>query len=582
MANKRTPKAPSKVNSSRVKRRKLDRKVNLQMDGNRVVDMPPGWAFTIKCPNHGASTFDFKPFLANGREELAGHLRDAIWNLRYEVEGNTLYQVFRAIPPFWEFLENQESSGLSITRLDQIDEAVLRRYIACLAGQLAKKGENKGKPLSIQTRRKRYENLASLLKNRQKRHPKAVHPQLSFPKNPFPNSSDKTEHRQPYSINEQARIEAALNVDLKRIHEGGEPLGERQVLTVYQLILGLVLGTNKQPLIEARRSALFDHPLEDRRFFQTFKRRGHSTHATSIREATPDVTVDEVSVIPADIGKHFEFLCAYTASLIDEADEADRDMAFLVRLPKRGRVGSARQGKVERWDSDSAADSVRRFTRRHDLKDDRGRPLKLNVARLRPTMGTNLYRITKDIRKVQQALGHAHVGTTEIYVGNRFESERDHHLFLESMEQRFTPKIIKGKIMIAADGQFPANMANLLNGGYNTGLARCKNPMRGKTPTRSDATEVEEIESVCKKFLACFRCPNMMVFEDDLWRLFSFYYRLLTECHKIHPDHWMKTYAPIILRVDRHIAPLFPAEIVTEARAKAQKNPHPAWRAQVL
>ena len=40
-----------------IKRQKLDRKANLTLDGDRVIDMPPGWAFTIKCPYHGKIAF---------------------------------------------------------------------------------------------------------------------------------------------------------------------------------------------------------------------------------------------------------------------------------------------------------------------------------------------------------------------------------------------------------------------------------------------------------------------------------------------------------------------------------------------
>lgn len=578
MATKRTSKAPPKAGGSRIKRPKLDRKVDLKMDVNRVVDMPPGWAFTINCPNHGEQHFDFNPFRADGREDLAGHLRDAIWNLRHEAEGKTLGNYFRGVGYFWKFLDDVEPSGLVVSSLDQIDTAVLRRYTGWLGGQISMTGPNRGKALSSGSQKIRYDWLKSLLKNRQKRHLKAVHPDLDFPRNPFPNSNSKVVHRSPYSIGEQSRITTALNADLKRIHEDGEPLDWNQVLAVHQIIFGLALGTNKQSIIELRRNALMDHPLKDRRFIQTFKRRGHSTHATSIREQESDLVVDKVKTIPANIAEHFEFLCVYTALLMDEAPKEKRGLVFLVRMKQHGR-----KGLVVGLDDHIVNNAIIAFVKRHDLKDDHGRSLQLNIARLRPTMGTNLYRITKDIRKVQQALGHAHVSTTEMYVEQRLESERDHKLVLESMEQRFTPMVIEGKVMIAADGQFPANVQALLDGGYNTGIARCKNPFRGKNASRrGEAAVQEEIESVCKKFIACFRCPNMTVFEDDLWRLFSFYYRLLSERNKIHPDHWMKTYAPIIRRVDRHISPLFPADKVAEARVKAQANPHPAWRGPVL
>jgi len=567
----------SKDGGSRIKRAKLDRKVNLTMEGNRVVDMPPGWTFTIHCPNHGACKFDFTPFCADGREALAGHLRDAVWNLRNESEGKTLKNYFVGIEYFFDFLLHVTSTDPVITRLDQIDVTVMRIYIAWLGTQIATKGPNMGQLFSIGTQRQIYSALKSLLKNRQKRHPASVHSDLSFPKNPFPNSNSKANHRLPYSISEQDRITAALNADLKRTHEKGEPLEADQVLAIHLIIIGLAAGINLTSLIEVSRNALLPHAAPDRRFIQFFKRRGHSTHAVSVREDKTELEVDAIKTIPNNIAEHFDYLCEYTAPLMDEAPQDKREYAFLVRM----KIGE-RKDEVVGLNSMNASHCVNAFAKRHALIDDRGRPLKLNISRLRPTMASNLYRKTKDIRKVQKALGHSYVETTEMYVARDLESERDHNLVLESMEQRFSAIKVDGKIMIAADGQFPANLQHLLDGGYNTGIARCRNPMRGKNPTRADNTVAEEIEGVCKKFLACFKCPNMMVFEDDLWRLFSFYYRLISERNKIHPDHWSKTYGPIIRRVDRHIAPLFHADKVAEARVKAQKTPHPTWRGPIL
>ena len=129
---------------------------------------------------------------------------------------------------------------------------------------------------------------------------------------------------------------------------------------------------------------------------------------------------------------------------------------------------------------------------------------------------------------------------------------------------------IDGKVLLAADGKLPLqDVKDLLSGGYNAGIARCKNPFR-------------ENESVCKKFFACFKCPSMCVFEDDLWRLFSFYYRLLAERAKINPIHWLKTYSPILRRIDAEIASQFPADKVEAARLKAQQTPHPAWKGPLL
>ena len=138
------------------------------------------------------------------------------------------------------------------------------------------------------------------------------------------------------------------------------------------------------------------------------------------------------------------------------------------------------------------------------------------------------------------------------------------------MVTRFTRIDCDGKVLLAADGAVPLkDVKDLLAGGYNTGVARCKNPFR-------------ENDSVCKKFLHCFRCPGMMVFEDDLWRLFSFYYRLLSERPKINAAHWLKTYAPIIRRIDVDISPQFPQEAVAAGKTKARDTPHPTWKGPFL
>ena len=107
-------------------------------------------------------------------------------------------------------------------------------------------------------------------------------------------------------------------------------------------------------------------------------------------------------------------------------------------------------------------------------------------------------------------------------------------------------------------------MHELLSGGYNTVVARCKNPFR-------------EGGEVCGKYMVCFRCPQMVVFEDDLWKMFSFYNKLLAERNKIAPHHWVKTYGWVIKTIDNDIATQFPADLVEAAKSKARLTPHPAW-----
>jgi len=338
------------------------------------------------------------------------------------------------------------------------------------------------------------------------------------------------------------------------------------VLVVHLIILGLATGCNLQPLLELQRDSLQEHPLPDREWLITYKRRGYSTHVTSIRKNANQEVQQQIGTIPANIADHFRFLSEFTEPLMTDAKPDDRKFVLLWRVTRL-----KRKGEVIRLDNQIIGNALNAFVARHYLKDDRGSDLALNVSRLRPTMATELYRRTHDIRRVQKALGHANIQiTARRYVDKPLEAERDHVIVLDSMVSQFTRIEIEGKVLLAADGQMPLqDIKNLLDGGYSTGIARCRNPFRDN-------------DAVCKKFFACFTCPNMCVFEDDLWRLFSFYYRLLTERVKINPTHWQKTYGPIIRRIDTEIAPQFPPDKVSAARTEAQKNPHPTWREPIL
>ncbi|WP_153116892.1 tyrosine-type recombinase/integrase [Rhodocyclus tenuis] len=549
-----------------IRRNKLDRKANLTLDVGRVVDMPPGWAFTIDCPHHGKLKFDFNPFRESGREDLASHMRDALWNMRHTSVGATLYSYLNVgLRPFWRFLDDLTAASEEIGRLDQIDRALLDRYLAWLELQLVSTGKDRGEPWSISSRRVTFNLLKSLLLNRQKSGA-PVSTDLSFPRNPFPNANRLSQKREAYSVPEQKRILVALNQDLKAIHEGRADLSGLQVLVVHLVLLALATGRNMQSLLDMKRDSLQAHPLPDRELMVTYKRRGWSTQATSLRKTLAPEAQKALQAIPTTIGEHFRALCAITAPLVDEIEQRHQAYVFIWRI-----THLERKGQVVRLDGQLANSGLRMFVKRHALQDDRGKPLALNIARLRPTFATELYRRTRDIRRVQQALGHANVETTaRHYAEASPEAKRDHAIVVDGMVSQFTRMEVEGQVLLAADGKIPLqDMKHLLAGGYSTGIARCKNPFR-------------ENESVCQKFFHCFKCPSMCVFEDDLWRLFSFYYRLLTERSKINSAHWLKTYGPIIRRIDTDIASQFPADKVEASRLKAQQTPHPTWKGMLL
>lgn len=549
-----------------LKKQRLDRRVSgLTSAGNRLAHLPAPWKFVIDCRHHGPIELDFSSFRANGREELAAHLRDAVWGMRHSRVGVTLRSYRNLLPAFFRFLD--EAAGPPITRLDQITREVLDAYIAWLGQQLRAEGRQRGTVWSLAAQMAHYSSLKTLLKHLRRwapEHTKSV----AFARNPFPNAARLMPTRPSYSEAESKRLLNALNRDLQALHAGRSELTDLQILGVHLLVLGLTTGRNLQSMLELPRDCLQPHPAPGRMVLVTSKRRGYSTHASPLHVKESDAAAADPRdvVIPTNVAGHINWLAEHTAPLAALAGPRYAERIFLL-VPPFGK----NKGKVVPLGTNGVSSALIAFVRRHQLKDDAGNVLALCISRLRPTFGNAIYaRSGGDLRAVQRALNHADLRTTvNHYLDVPPQAERDHALVIEGMVGWAT-KEIDGKVMIAADGSVPlANVKDLLSGGYNTGVARCRNPFR-------------DDESVCSKFFTCFRCQNMVVFEDDLWRLYSFYYRLLQERVKIAPHHWTLTYGPIIRRIDAEIAPQFPSSTVELAREKAQRNPHPMWKGPLL
>lgn len=546
-------------------RRRVDRKMNLANAGAEVVDLPPGWQFIINCPNHGLFRFDFEPFSRDGRQELAAQFRDAVWSLRHHVQGNTLESyISSGLIPFWRFLDTLYSeAGQHIANLRDVDAALIRHFLAWIELQTAAKGKSRGQPWSLSWKKGAFDRIKSLLVNRQKLAPDLVSRALAFPKNPFPRVNIVTPPREPYSDGELRRIVEALNADLRLLDaEGQTVLSSLQVLAVYLVALAVSTGRNPQSLLDLRRDSVRPHPLSDREILVTEKRRGYSTQVTSYTKVHEELgQSDQVTTVPLSVGGYVRAAMEYTAPLVYDASARNADFIFIHRIKWGPRGGEVHKLGIRKFNQ--AAES---FVFRHGIKDDHGQPLSLYLARLRPTFGTRLYERTRDVRKVQQALGHSSPQiTARHYISLPENAHRNHTFVGQAMVGWVTAQTEKNAVLLAADGKIPlADARELLKGGYNTLVARCRNPFR-------------ENGSTCSKYLPCFTCPQMVVFEDDLWRLFSFYYKLLHERVRMNPNDWLQTYGPVIKIIDNEIAPGFPAEKVEEAKRRAQVSPHSAW-----
>ena len=87
-------------------------------------------------------------------------------------------------------------------------------------------------------------------------------------------------------------------------------------------------------------------------------------------------------------------------------------------------------------------------------------------------------------------------------------------------------------------------------------------------------------------FLNCVRCKNYVVTADDLYRLFSFYWRLLSERSRMDPRRWKQQLSHIVRLIDRDIVEkgvsrgILKREAVDRERERARTEPHPFWRSE--
>jgi hypothetical protein len=89
-------------------------------------------------------------------------------------------------------------------------------------------------------------------------------------------------------------------------------------------------------------------------------------------------------------------------------------------------------------------------------------------------------------------------------------------------------------------------------------------------------------------FFNCLRCRNYVVTADDLYRLFSFYWRILRERARMARERWKQQFSHIVRLIDRDVVQagvmqgVFKKEQVDRERERARHDPHPFWRSGMI
>ena len=89
-------------------------------------------------------------------------------------------------------------------------------------------------------------------------------------------------------------------------------------------------------------------------------------------------------------------------------------------------------------------------------------------------------------------------------------------------------------------------------------------------------------------FINCVRCKHYAVTAEDLYKLFSFYYRILAERSRMDKRRWAREFAHIPRLIDDYIVAeglrrgTFKLSAVEAAQKLARTQPHPFWSVDLI
>lgn len=380
----------------------------------------------------------------------------------------------------------------------------------------------------------------------------------SFPRNPFPNSNRKVKGETALSKRERQEFAAALRQAIKPILIDDTP-PTSDLLMYALMVVALHTGRNTTPLLEMDRNCLRPHPKEDCVFLVLWKRRGYNTSKVALRaESKAERVLEAMPSVRINVERLIRRVMALTAPLDSEAPD---DLKGRVWLYRSRAVNGA--GQVHALQTTVFEKAIKRLVLDYGLKDSGGKPLRINISRLRKTFANRIFELTDgDLATTAFALGNTPRVADQSYLAPSEDARRN---------WRFMGEILVQELLSATIGATYKESP----------LGRCADPVNGQfAPKREGAT--------CMNFINCVRCKHYAVTAEDLYKLFSFYYRILAERSRMDKRRWAREFAHIPRLIDDYIVAeglrrgTFKVSAVEAAKKLARTQPHPFWSVDLI
>jgi hypothetical protein len=406
------------------------------------------------------------------------------------------------------------------------------------------KGHLLGLDLEYTSQKSIYAQVKSLLTAMRKHNYWVVDKDIyavTFPRNPYPNSNRRAKGTKPFSEHEKRQVVVALKQALTGIYAQSrtEPLTSYE-LTVCVLGIAMQTGINTSPLLEMTADSLSDHPLKkNRKLLTVFKKRGNATQLHNLRKSEELSLVQGVKL---DVAYTIERITALNQPLRDTLN-SDHLLLFTSR-------SGANSGEITSLTDFVLSLGIKTLAKHYELKDEDGKPIVINLSRIRKTFINGIYELSGENILVA-ASAAKHKGTESI----------DH--YLEAPEQTKRNLGLMGEIRVK----------ELTSDAKVTPTAHCKDPINGDKAPKNGKT--------CADFLACFRCKSCVITGDDLYRLYSLYWAIVRNRDTFGRKDWKRHLRNVLNIIDTEVEPAFIAQGMLShlqaERERAKHSPHPYW-----
>lgn len=529
---------------------------HLQAGQGKVVISPDAFPPKVTVVQFGYNAaperkFDFARFYGAGIDEItyACHVQIERFLAKQdaEVEVSTVVGYSKyGVAPFLSYLILRSTAlGRSLS-LSDIDRNVIDGYLQFL----------KDSGVGRSTQNARYSFTKPVLKALGRRGLISIIHQgdeRTFPKNPFPNIHRNIKGSTPLSRKERQAFNSAVKTAVMPLFKDDVDV-TCEMLTYALLIVALHTGRNTTPLLEMVPDCLRSHPKENVWFLVLWKRRGHNTSKVALRADTPsDKTIESMPSVKLPVARLIRRVIELAERLQPEAPTHLANRVWLFRSKNKKNYGT-----VTALSTSTIFKAIRKLVLNAKLIDANGKPLQISISRLRKTFANRIFELLDgDLGSTAIALGNTPKVAGRNYMSPGENSQRN---------WKFLGEVLTKELL-----------TRTLGASERTPAGRCTDPIGGQyAPKKQDGT-------TCLSFLDCLRCRNYVVTGDDLYRLFSFYWRVLHERERMDVRTWEKHYAHIPRLIERDVVEaglkkrIFKLTDVQASRERARLNPHPFW-----